>query len=168
MRCGQREGEAAEGSGAVPLSEAQFQGAVAAALVRLGTAGVSPALVARLAAADYQVRPLAGGLLGLADPAANRVVVSPDAAGYGWFVDATPLTNEEFAVGTLGSPLAALSGTAAQGRMDLLTTVLHEMGHLAGRPDQPGTGLSDGLMTDLLATGVRRTEALGAAFARGL
>jgi hypothetical protein len=52
--------------------------------------------------------------------------------------------------------------------MDLLTVVLHEMGHLAGLSDQAGTGLSAGLMTDLLAPGVRRTETLDALFARGL
>jgi hypothetical protein len=49
--------------------------------------------------------------------------------------------------------------------MDLLRAVLHEMGHLAGRPDQPGTGLSDGLMADALAPGVRRTQALDLVFA---
>jgi hypothetical protein len=78
------------------------------------------------------------------------------------------LSDAEFAVGTPGSPLTALPGTAAAGRMDLLTAVPHEMGHLAGLPDQPGTGRSDGLMTDVLAPGVRHTEALDAVFARGL
>jgi hypothetical protein len=76
--------------------------------------------------------------------------------------------DEEFAVGTPGSPLTALPGTAAQGRMDLLTAVLHEMGHLAGLPDRDGSGTAPDLMTDVLAPGVRRTEALDAAFARGL
>jgi hypothetical protein len=161
-------GERVTGSGAAPLTAVQLQGTVAAALARLSASGVSPALVARLAGADYQVGPLAGGLLGLAYTATDRVVLSAGAAGYGWFVDPTPVQDEEFAVGTPGSPLTALPGTAAAGRMDLLTTVLHEMGHLAGLSDQPGTGLSDGLMAGLLAPGVRRTQALDAAFARGL
>ena len=47
--------------------------------------------------------------------------------------------------------------------MDLLTTVLHEMGHLAGLPDQD-TG--DGLMADALPTGTRRTDALDQVFAQ--
>jgi hypothetical protein len=41
----------------------------------------------------------------VAYPGANRVVVSADAAGYGWFVDATPLTDTEFTSGPSGAPL---------------------------------------------------------------
>jgi hypothetical protein len=161
-------GEAPAGSVVAPLTETQLQGTVAAALARLSAAGVSPALVARLRAADYQVGALPGGLLGMAYPGANQVVVSADAAGHGGFVDATPSQDEEFAVGTPGSPLTALPGTPVAGRMDLLTAVLHEIGHLAGLSDQPGTGLSAGLMADLLAPGVCRTVALDAVFAHGL
>jgi len=44
--------------------------------------------------------------------------------------------------------------------MDLLTAVLHEMGHLAGRPD-PGARAHPGdLMADTLDPGARRTDAL--------
>jgi hypothetical protein len=118
-----------------------------------------------LSSARFEVGHLSGGELGLADPATNTVVIDATAAGYGWFVDPTPLRDEEFAP---GSPLTALPGTAAAGRMDLLTAMLHEMGHLAGLSDQPGTGQSEDLMAGLLAPGVRRTEALDAAFARGL
>jgi hypothetical protein len=52
--------------------------------------------------------------------------------------------------------------------MDLLTVVLHEMGHLAGRHDVAGSGTDGGLMSTLLAAGVRRTNALDAVFAGGL
>ena len=61
----------------------------------------------------------------------------------------------------------ARPGTGAAGRADLLTAVLHEMAHLAGRPDRDGPG-GDGLLDDVLAPGVRRTGALDAAFAGGL
>jgi hypothetical protein len=52
--------------------------------------------------------------------------------------------------------------------------VLHEMGHLAGRADEAGGGREDrvasagDLMADLLAPGVRRTQALDAVFGTGL
>jgi hypothetical protein len=150
------------------LDPGQLGAVVAAALARLRGAGASAGAEAVLSTARFEVGHLSGGELGLAYPATNTVVIDATAAGYGWFVDPTPLRDEAFAVGTPGSPLTALPGTAAAGRMDLLTAVLHEMGHLAGLPDQPGTGLSDGLMTDLLAPGVRRTEALDTVFARGL
>jgi hypothetical protein len=51
--------------------------------------------------------------------------------------------------------------------MDLLTAVLHEMGHLVGRPDLDPRAYPDSLMADLLATGVRRTDALDQVFAGG-
>jgi hypothetical protein len=94
--------------------------------------------------------------------------MSPNAAGSGWFVDPTPLRDEEFGVGTPGSPLTALPGTAAAGRMDLLTAVPHVMGHLAGRPDLGTAGHGGDLMADTLALGARRTENLDAVFVRGL
>ena len=48
---------------------------------------------------------------------------------------------------------------------NLLTTVLHEMGHLAGLPERDG---SDGLMAEFLAPGVRKTQALDQVFAAGV
>jgi hypothetical protein len=121
---------------------------VAAALARLGAAGVDPGLVGRLASAQYLVAPLPTGLLGLAQPWAQRVLISPDADGYGWFVDAAPASDAAFAAGPAGP---------AAGRMDLLTTVLHEMGHLAGLPDEGGAAAGSDLMADALSPGVRRT-----------
>jgi len=38
------------------------------------------------------------------------------------------------------------------------------VGHLAGRPDLDGPGAGDDLMADLLAPGVRRTQALDRVF----
>jgi hypothetical protein len=48
--------------------------------------------------------------------------------------------------------------------MDLLTVVLHEMGHLAGRPDEAGDPAGADLMAEFLAPGVRRTQALDLVF----
>jgi hypothetical protein len=49
--------------------------------------------------------------------------------------------------------------------MDLLTVVLHEMGHLRGWPDAGPTDGGGDLMADTLAPGLRHTEALDAVFA---
>jgi hypothetical protein len=57
--------------------------------------------------------------------------------------------------------LMELPGSSAAGKEDLLTAVLHEMGHLAGSPDG-GTGL----MAGALAPGTRDLGALDAVFAR--
>jgi hypothetical protein len=83
-------------------------------------------------------------------------------------VDATPLADEEFAPGGPGSPLVALPGSPAAGKVDLLTAVLHEMGHLDGRPDVSSAGNPLDLMADALAPGTRRTDGLDQVFAGGL
>jgi hypothetical protein len=49
--------------------------------------------------------------------------------------------------------------------VDLLTAVLHEMGHLAGLPDRDAAADSGDPMAEALAPGVRRTEALDQVFA---
>jgi hypothetical protein len=147
-----------EGPGAAALSDAELQSAVAGALARLSAAGVEPVLLGSLASASYAVGALPPGVLGLADAAARHVTISADGAGRGWFADATPLRDEEFAP---GSPLVALPGSPAEGKEDLLTAALHEMGHLAGSPD--GT---TGLMGGTLAVGTRDLAALDLVFAR--
>jgi hypothetical protein len=154
--------------GAAPLAEPDLLGTVAAALGRLQAAGVAPSLLNQLAAATYVVAPLGGAYLGLTDVAAHVVEISPNAAGYGWFVDATPLQDEEFSRGATGMPLAALPGSPAAGKMDLLTVVLHEMGHLAGGADLGASGHADDLMAETLAPGTRRVDALDAVFSHGI
>jgi hypothetical protein len=150
-------GAALETTG-TPLTDAELAATVAAALQRLQSAGADPTLVGRLASAQFTVGQLAGGLLGWTDATHNRVVIDIQAAGYGWFVDPTPGSDEEFSGGR------ALPGTSAAGREDLLTVVLHEMGHLAGWADVDGS--PGNLMAATLASGVRRTQALDALFAQ--
>jgi hypothetical protein len=145
------------------LTAGQLHASVTAALARLQRAGIDPLLLDRLAAADYEVVPLPGALLGVTTPD-GRVILSPNAAGHGWFTDATPRGDQAFAQGAPGSARIALPGGRAAGRMDLLTVVLHEMGHLAGRPDDGGDPAGGDLMADALAPGVRRTDALDAVF----
>jgi hypothetical protein len=144
------------------LTEQQLQAVVVAALVRLKDAGVGPGLLARLGSVTYEVGQLSGPTLGYAYAKAHTVVIDTSAAGYGWFVDPTPLTDEEFA--RAAGELTALPNGPAEGRMDLLTVVLHEMGHIAGRGDVSTASHPDYLMDDSLAPGVRRTEALDAVF----
>jgi hypothetical protein len=146
--------------GAAPLGADQLQSAVAGALARLSAAGADPGLVQSLGAAQFTVGALPDGVLGETDVAGRQVVLSADGAGHGWFVDGTPLADEEFAPGAPGSPLVALPNPPAAGREDLLTAVLHEMGHLAGSPDG-GTGL----MAGALGLGTRNLGALDQVFA---
>jgi hypothetical protein len=144
-----------------PLTTDQLQTAVQGALGRLAGAGIRPELLARLGAVTFTLGLLPAGDLGLSNVRTGSVVISPDAAGHGWFVDPTPLQDEEF-TGT--STMLARPGTAAAGRMDLLSVVLHELGHFNGWTELDPASHPDDLMALTLATGVRRTQALDAVF----
>jgi hypothetical protein len=144
-----------QGPGALSISSGALQQALQGALARLGQEGVAPATLARLSGVTASLQPLAPGQLGAALPQTDTILISPDGAGHGWFVDPTPLQDEEFAAGT------AYPGSPAAGREDLLTTVMHELCHIAGLPDNDGSGL----MGEMLPTGTRRTELIAAAFA---
>jgi uncharacterized delta-60 repeat protein len=144
-----------EGPGAAALSGGDLNATLAAALGRLQQAGVSPAVLSRLSEVTAVIEPLAPGQLGKVLFTQNEIVLSPDGAGHGWFVDPTPNQDEEFSGGS------AFPGSPALGREDLLTAVLHELGQIAGLPNDSGSTL----MAESLPTGTRRTDALGAVFA---
>jgi hypothetical protein len=57
------------------------------------------------------------------------ITVDIDAAGHGWFVDPTPFEDEEYVRDATGR-LLAVEGGPSDGRVDLLTVLLHELGHV--------------------------------------
>jgi hypothetical protein len=99
----------------------------------LGDAGL------RLRSLTVQIANLPGGTLGLA--AGNTIWLDDDAAGWGWFVDPTPWSDSEFT--TPGNQ-------SEQGRMDLLTVLMHEMGHVLGLEHD-----ADGVMQESLSASTR-------------
>jgi hypothetical protein len=79
------------------------------------------------------------------------VVIDTNAAGCGWFVDQTPGDDDEFR--QMNGQLVAPPATAAASRIDLLSVLMHEFGHVLGLShDDPHD-----VMAATLATGVRRT-----------
>jgi uncharacterized repeat protein (TIGR03803 family) len=147
------------GPGAPALSNAALQNTVQEALGLLSSAGVNPALVEALASATYTVADLPPGVLGETFVQSNTVEISADASGYGWYVDASPVDS------VFGPGGTAQAGSAAAGEEDLLTAVLHEMGHLAGQPDVANATTGSDLMDSVLPLGVRRIDALDSIFA---
>jgi hypothetical protein len=63
-------------------------------------------------------------------PKTATITIDDDANGVGWFIDTTPQDNSEF-TGT-DNYLQATPNSAASGKYDLLTAILHEMGHTLG------------------------------------
>ena len=119
---------------AVPLIEA--------AIRRWAGLGATTQQIEVLRQADVAIADLPEGSLGFT--AGRTIRIDPDAAGYGWFIDPTPWQDSEFGPGT-----PSVAG------VDLLTVLVHEMGHTLGfeHSDRPGD-----VMEPELAPGVRRIE----------
>ncbi|MFH1044601.1 MAG: LEPR-XLL domain-containing protein, partial [Pseudomonadota bacterium] len=99
--------------------------------LRLWTAsGLAGDITGRLANLKVRIADLPGGELGEAD--ANFISLDATAAGRGWFVDSTPDESSEFSVTLPDSRSAANAESPAFGRIDLLTVLLHETGHVLG------------------------------------
>ncbi|WP_233259698.1 hypothetical protein [Ramlibacter sp. WS9] len=115
-----------ESSGAGTLASADLQVMAEAAIARWVAAGIGDDQLALLQSVTFGVADLKGSVLGVA--AGNVVVVDSNAAGWGWFVDATPMGDEEYGVYSGIFPAAA-------DQMDLLTVLTHELGHVLGIDD---------------------------------
>ena len=142
------------------LSQVELDAIVAAALARWADTGLDPMQIAALEALTIEVVDLDGLTLGAAT--GSLIQIDADAAGFGWFVDATPMDDAEFATTLADTHLLAGDGAAAEG-IDLLTTILHEMGHRLGLVDLSPLLASDNLMAGILGVGERRLPASGQA-----
>ena len=116
------------------LTPQQLQPVLHDAVAAWQAAGASPAQVAALSQAPVHIAALPSRYLG--EEAGGQVWVSPNADGWGWSTGATP----------------------ARGRMDLLSVMTHELGHVLGLADS--ANLRD-VMGEALSPGVRRLPTAG-------
>jgi hypothetical protein len=152
-------GQGPGGPGAAPISTAQVAALLPEAIARWAATGLPARDVARLRATAVEVTDLPDGYLGAAPLYGTVISLDANAAGYGWFVDPTPADDAEFDVPTAAGRGADRTSPAT-GRMDLLTVVMHELGHVLGLDSRFGGDPSD-LMTAELRTGDRRTPISG-------
>jgi hypothetical protein len=151
-------GEAVACNAAPAIEQDDLARLVRAAASRMNAAGASADMTNALAALGLQLVDLPGGQLGRVS--GNRVAFDPHAAGWGWFVDPTPDEDEEFEPPSPETgERRAKPGGPADGRMDLLTALLHEMGHTRGEIDLDPVAHAGSLMAAKLPSGVRRGPA---------
>jgi hypothetical protein len=126
------------------ITSADVQQLLPAAAARWQAAGVDATQLRSLENLQIQIDDFASGELAWAMP--GVITIDSDASGYGWFVDSTPFDDSEFASG--------LGNRAVGQRVDLLTVLTHELGHLLGQNTIFGD--SNDVMGVSLGTGVRR------------
>ena len=133
----------ADGVASATLTTEQVQPLIDEALARWEAAGADTSV---LQSAEVHITDLGGLFLGL--ESGTTIRIDDDAAGWGWYIDATPADDSEFTTpGDQGE----------QGRMDLLTVVMHEFGHILGGEDLYDPADSGQLMYGYLDPGERRT-----------
>jgi hypothetical protein len=110
-------------------------------------------MLARLDDVTFVIADLAGDTLALAVD--DTVIIDVDAAGHGWFVDDTPYQDTEFVPKNSDEELTANESSEAYGDMDLLTVVMHELGHVFGYQDMDPETNDVEIMNQTLDEGVR-------------
>jgi hypothetical protein len=143
------------GSSAPSITDADLAPIVQAAIGRWSLAGISAAQVSQLQHVNVHVSDIADPTtLGMS--LTNEVVIDSNAAGYGWFVDAAPNSNVAFSQQVSSTELKAAPSSPAFGKIDLLTVVMHELGHELGLPDLDSAADATSLMALDIGTGIRR------------
>src|SRR5262249_42048350 len=117
-----------------PLTQEALDSVASAAVDRWEA--VDPGVTATLEGVRFEVAHLDSGLLGLATQGVGGqpalVQIDDDAGGTGWFIDATPSDDMEFSQIVTSTEVRASAGDPAFGKIDLLTAVMHELGHVVG------------------------------------
>jgi hypothetical protein len=111
------------------------------------------AMLGQLEGVNFLIADLEGDTLALTVD--DTVIIDVDAAEHGWFIDDTPYQDTEFVPQNNDEVLTANESSDAYGDMDLLTVVMHELGHVFGFQDMdPATNDAE-IMNETLDEGVR-------------
>ena len=143
---------AARNAGIIQQSELDVQ--VAAARARWEATGLSDAQRATLGTVKFEVATLSGGRLG--EAGAGVIRVDATAGGNGWFIDDSPTRDVQFVERKSATRFYTTPQGAAAGRIDLLTALMHEMGHAIGLADSYDPKDRDSIMYGWLTKGERR------------
>jgi hypothetical protein len=120
------------------LRDSQVQPLLNEAIARWQSAGVDTSTLGNI---DVHIADLGGLTLGKVQDGA--IWLDNNAAGWGWFVDRSAHNDFEF---------TRRGNQGEKNRMDLLTVLEHEVGHLLGYDHVDG-----GVMQETLGAGIRRT-----------
>ena len=114
--------------------------------------GLAEGAVVALESVSFQIADLDGPMLGRVNE--DTVWLDATAAGHGWFIDETPEDDVEFRAHGADGALRATPTGEAFDAVDLLSVVIHELGHVLGLD-------SHELLSPTLDTGLRVLPSAG-------
>ena len=138
---------------ALVLTQTELDLAVTEATARWAAALPMLDLPSLMQGISFAIADLQDRTLGLAGD--GQIHIDANAAGHGWFVDATASEDAEFSHEVEEGVLRASANSDAYGKIDLLTVVMHEMGHIIGLNHPLGSEARFGLMSESLEMGFR-------------
>ncbi|TXT38222.1 MAG: YD repeat protein [Comamonadaceae bacterium] len=136
------------GTGLTSLTQAQVNALLPQARQYWLDAGASASILNK---ATFQIDDLPVGFAGQTQ--GTQITLDATGAGWGWFADATPGEQSEFQPTAFATEFTAPEGSEAASKLDLLTVMIHELGHVLG---MPSTVTADDVMSQYLAPGQRR------------
>ncbi|MDF1811863.1 MAG: choice-of-anchor Q domain-containing protein, partial [Verrucomicrobiales bacterium] len=131
-----------------------------AAVERWKAADLSAEQLEALEAIEISILDIEG--LAIAETNGYDIELDLNANGSGWFIDSTPFLDEEFDYAESSTVFRDTDGDAQHG-IDLLTVMMHEMGHVLGMEDIYESAQEHNLLYGGFEEGVRKLPVAGQA-----
>ncbi len=138
------------------VTPGQLAPVLQAAIGQWAAAGLPASDVARLRQDSIQIVDLPPGYLAVTAIGGSVIEVSPDAAGWGWSVNTLPRITPGLLQRSAQRNAESSSAATPSTHEDLLTVVMHELGHTLGLGDLDPARYHGDLMDTTLAVGVQR------------